>query len=102
MPPRALTLLELDVLVMRVRDSRYQLVVLTDRYHGPTFSPSELEAMKRLDHGLCELEVVARTLREVWRKRWTSGQESNRSDTGGADAAGPARPGDDVPPSTSR
>jgi hypothetical protein len=102
MQRRPLTLLELDVLVMRAGDTRHQLVVLTDTYHGATFSQSELESLKRLDGLLAELEVTAKVLREVWRARWTSGQESDRSGTRGADAAGPARPGDDVPPGTAR
>ncbi len=55
-----------------------------------------------LSRRLSTLELRCTTLEERIEKLVTHGEESNRSDTRGADAAGPARPGDDVPPSTAR
>lgn len=98
----SLTMLELDVLCIKVRDTRYQVVVLTDNYHGQQFNPDELAVLRQVDSTAAKLELIVRELRDVWRRRVLSGQESNRSDTRGSDAPGPARPSDDVPPNTAR
>ena len=98
----SLTAVELLVLRNMVGDAHRQIVVLTSGYHGPSFNPEELQALRQIADLIYELDRSTRLLDAAWRVRVAGGKESNRSDTGGADAAGPARPGDDVPPSTSR
>jgi hypothetical protein len=97
-----LTALELDVLHMKVGDVDRQIMVLTGAYHGVAFTREELERLKHITALVVEASVSIRALRDTWRERVASGQEPNRSDTGGADAAGPARPSDDVPSGTAR
>jgi hypothetical protein len=97
-----LTAVELQVLLSMVGDVERQLVLLTGAYHGLSFNGDELLTLRRIAGLLTELDVTVRLLRREWYKRVGRGQESNRSVTGGADAAGAARPGDDVPPSTTR
>jgi len=97
-----LTALEMLVLRNIVGDAQRQLVLLTGAYHGESFNSVEVGMLKQVAEMLEDLRLTVNMLDAGWRLRVAHGQEPNRSDPRGADAAGPARPGDDVPPSTSR
>jgi hypothetical protein len=98
----ALTSVELIVLRQLVGDAQRQLVTLTGPYHGVSFTPGEVGMLHQISNVLGVLDNSVKYLDQVWRERIYSGQEPNRSDPRGTDAAGPARPGDDVPPGTAR